>query len=1393
MSSQPSSPNSTSTSTSARHKFSSSIRSRWGHSRQSSRTSTKDVPEPYNTGERQAEEPASSPRTSGPSTTTRPSSSAPTHGTQTPTQDAAPASNPFSSEISLILTALVVTSTTALVLVHWHWSLSILAILLGAHVLGKVLQSKAADVDFAAKRSSVQQLLAEKDNAETVEWLNTVLASVWPLINADLFTPFVDLLEDTMQTIVPGIVHAVRIEDLDQGAVPITINSLKILPSDESAFLNKQGGDDPQAEREIEDELNDTEGKPNVDLGDYVNLEMSFTYRAPEHARKGATTKSGNVSKDEQVGNDEAGEGQQRANDTSVHQRQHHDGETPLETVHLLIYMAIGLQKIAAVEVPVWVEMVGIEAKLRLRLQLVPALPFVKHVGFTLLEQPKLELKAKPLGKRMIIDAMNLPLLSSYVLRSVQTTVQPFIAPASYTVDVAGLLGAGDGPKNTYAVGVICVVIHSATDLPAADVNGLADPFVTVSFARVGKPLFRTRVLRRNTNPRWGEVAYLLVSPDEVRDHDRLRLTVFDADRFSADDPLGKIEISIDRLIQKSLYRDRDFDSCAMMETRESPLAPMRKGGKASGSLRYSVVFARLVQQEGMDAPMASPARSLMMQEAAHRGKQQMEEGEEEPINKDANTLAADGAQQGQVRSSDQTTTEASTSQAPSPQLYPFETGFDRFIRSLGLPLDNSILLARKERRDRVRKLTGLIAGEEAAVAHPPAEDWPSGILAFHIHSIQSLEVGRTQRSLGSSKGVAASLLTSGSRNSATGGAGGSAAEDESGDPVSGAEGMGKLPSSYVQVLLNDEAVLSTRVKTLNPRPFFNAGSERFVPDFTRGRIDFVVRDRRQRESDAILGVVAIDLREALKHSARWTGVHTLTGGLGVGKLRISLVWRSIHLCVPRPLRGYNVGILEVAGLKAVLDDGIHRDWFEGKEAHWVLDGRWGRNETESLKPNNEDGSPRYEISFGTSKEAGPMRLPVRSRYPSSLILTLRSTHRVPGRHRKRAMASLPLDRTVVDGQIHTMTVPLWGTSDAPAVEEIMRDAAVDHAVQGEANHKRNPALFDLVKAPLYPDEDSVTLPSSIAALGAVAQSSSAVAGATAAPVAVSRGNGEGGEDGEQENTDSAAPRRRSSSQSKSRFFGHSRTSSNASASRRSSDAGSSSRLAQLQRIGEVTATVAFFPGVAEEHRGLTAGDHELRVAYEAWSVLRDCNERGKEGRIGATGSSGKARANGEPERGLAPWDGKFMSSGTYQSQERLGGVEAVTERDQSHEDGQAGPSERKVSHANNDDDENDSDDFYDNGYGEDDDEYDDTGAMAGEASGSSPSPHSRSQRRRQMHRQEAGAAQMKSYRTFSWIKQNVQDGVARVSNKGQRMSGGVGSKAEKRLGKMEKEGISSF
>lgn len=65
---------------------------------------------------------------------------------------------------------------------------------------------------------------------ESVAWLNSTLASVWPLVNPDLFASVIDMLEDVMQESLPRVIRMVSIDDLGQGSEAIRILGVRWLP-----------------------------------------------------------------------------------------------------------------------------------------------------------------------------------------------------------------------------------------------------------------------------------------------------------------------------------------------------------------------------------------------------------------------------------------------------------------------------------------------------------------------------------------------------------------------------------------------------------------------------------------------------------------------------------------------------------------------------------------------------------------------------------------------------------------------------------------------------------------------------------------------------------------------------------------------------------------------------------------------------------------------------------------------------------------------------------------------------------------------------------------------------------------------------------------------------------
>lgn len=1168
------------------------------------------------------------------------------------------AQDAFKETISMTMLFFGGTVLAVLILARFSTIVATLIAVCSGHILYRKLTQKGDDAKWALEMEAAARRTAVLgDGEESVEWLNKALATAWPLINADYFAPFADLLEDSLMTQVPGVVHSVRVEDMDQGAIPLRVKSFRVLPPDDNAFLqsaavqgqqnSSQHGSGPHSPSA---DVDGDEGT-GVDVGDYVNLEVSFAYRGAT-IKKGLfrSTKNTNSGPLLSKGSVAAGEAKEQAADPEEDFDQLKD--IPTDRIHLLLYLSVGLQKIAAVDIPVWIEMVGIEGKARLRLQMTPVAPFVKHAAITFVGAPKLEISAKPLGKKMVIDAMNLPLMSSYVLHAVEDVIKGFIAPLSYTVDVAGLLGAGDGPQDVYSIGVICFVLHQADGLAAADTNGQSDPFVQASFARAGKPLFTSRIVRKRRDAVWQETGFLLVSPDEVRDHDRLRLTVFDADRFSADDPLGKVEISLHRLIRK-FRPGGEARSTNLLETRTDKLLPMRKGAPVQGTLKYSVGFFGLAHApgtghtpsrrkllKGIKATAGDDTASLDLVSPTD-GKNDGENDEKLPLVPEQMNVTADPGS--------------------NPDLSAYMTGFDRFVHAIGLPLDDNVLRKRKERKERVQKLASVIEGAKYATLHPPTAELPSGILAFHIHSISGLEVPSTQKSLGG----ASKRLSQKSRH-------GPAPTDES--HAEGSSG-GKLPSSYVQVFLNDEAIFRTRTKTLNPRPYINAGSERFIGDWTTARLDFTVRDARMRESDAILGCVGLRLADVLVDSSRSTGWYTLTGGLGYGKIRITLLFRSVELSVPRPLRGWNIGIIEVANIRV---SGVHPALLEKKACYLTLETVGGKTSTDDAEPvddNEGDTASNGTVSYEWSLEE-PLRLPVRQRYPNALYLSLRTDSRLPGRSHHHAWAFVPLNR-ISDEQRAKRRLRLFESSDWDRVEqEVLRATSNSELLQSEdgtAGSRLLPVLEGMCQ------NSSVQI---------------------------------------------------------------------------SDDALQS---AHLKTVGWIEVDMIFHRGIAPEHRSCTAGDHEMRFAFETYLTLQDAGERARP-RTLATERLRQLTSQAESS-GARPGTHRRVLSNTSAGGP-VNGEPGTLGEDAGIRKG-------------------DEDSLY--AFSLTESELD---RMA-EEDVDSDSPEGRRARARALHRNERGAAQVKGFRTLTWMKTNAEDGMAKVKRQFGRQS--------KRLGKMEAEGISHF
>lgn len=82
-----------------------------------------------------------------------------------------------------------------------------------------------------------------------------------------------------------------------------------------------------------------------------------------------------------------------------------------------------------------------------------------------------------------------------------------------------------------------------------------------------------------------------------------------------------------------------------------------------------------------------------------------------------------------------------------------------------------------------------------------------------------------------------------------------------------------------------------------------------------------VVYDFRVREADAILGVVPIKLSDLFKESSQVTRFFPLAGGVGHGRIRLSLLFRPIQRTNRDKIRlGWNIGTVRLLSSPVATD-----------------------------------------------------------------------------------------------------------------------------------------------------------------------------------------------------------------------------------------------------------------------------------------------------------------------------------------------------------------------------------------------------------------------------------------------------------------------------------------
>jgi hypothetical protein len=566
----------------------------------------------------------------------------------------------------------------------------------------------------------------------------------------------------------------------------------------------------------------------------------------------------------------------------------------------------------------VWVELTGIVGVMRLRLQLCPDPPFFSICTMSFLGQPKVSLSCVPLIKKGP-NLMDVPLLSSFVQSSMDAAMAEYVAPKSLTLDLKDMMMGDDFKKDTITQGVLIVRIKYAFDFKEGDgglgplKKGSADPYVSVGWAKFGKPVWSTRVLLDNMEPYWDETCFVNVTPQELNVDERLRLQLWDSDRTTADDDLGRIELDLKDLMKSD-------ETNGKMHDRQDGFKAMKAGEGMPGKLSWSVGYFSKTRVTD----------------------DQLAQQDEDPDIKN----------------------------------------MDQLKKKVYAEAENKLREASADHQHEVEQQKSedfKARQDQLIIASPPSEDYPSGILSIQVHQITGLSLEVLNKDRDSNNAEASD-------------------EEEGGDD---------LPSAYCTIIINHKKVFKTRTKPKNSKPFFNAGCERFIRDVRNTEVHISVRDARVHEDDPLLGIIYLPLEKVFHKRSQINSTFPLSGGVGYGRARVSMVFRSLQCQLPKELLGWDFGTVDIQPTVKALE--LPEDL---KKMRMKIRTRTTRGKLQSSGPNEWQ-----------TKNNKPIRLPVRQRYAAPLIVEFRQDATL--RDHTPAFGILWL-KDIPDNEQQTLRLPVW-------------------------------------------------------------------------------------------------------------------------------------------------------------------------------------------------------------------------------------------------------------------------------------------------------------------------------------------------------------------------------
>lgn len=174
------------------------------------------------------------------------------------------------------------------------------------------------------------------------------------------------------------------------------------------------------------------------------------------------------------------------------------------------------------------------------------------------------------------------------------------------------------------------------------------------------------------------------------------------------------------------------------------------------------------------------------------------------------------------------------------------------------------------------------------------------------------------------------------------------------------------------------------------------------------------VRDQRYREHDPILGVVPIKLSDIFQTNSQVTRWYPLDGGIGFGRIRISLLFRHVETKLPPAMLGWDVGTFEFT-----CDKIVAKNYGRQSKIKLRTGGSTGKINRHICSMQGNDAV--FDLSDESFRDS--LRMPVKHRYRSPVVFEFRN----PGKRAVAAYAVLWLQH-LVDNENTDIDIPIWTT-----------------------------------------------------------------------------------------------------------------------------------------------------------------------------------------------------------------------------------------------------------------------------------------------------------------------------------------------------------------------------